>query len=180
LIVGKLEVVAQSTKDYDVDSLVYIDVEPANIQIMKKMSTENIYPEAYLDKNNKLIIGDYDGEFEANVAQLLKGSHVDDELYLIGPDGKKYDLDDADVIASFNFTDVEIIDGYDNGNANGVVVDTIYKGDHYSVLVRTANEEDFIVDTVDTWNEGDLVSIKVAPEKIKLVLKGDLSKYEVE
>ena len=180
LIVGKSEVVAQSTKDYDVDSLVYIDVEPANIQIMKKMSTENIYPEAYLDKNNKLIIGDYDGEFEVNVAQLLKGSHVDDELYLIGPDGKKYDLDDADVIASFNFTDVEIIDGYDNGNANGVVVDTIYKGDHYSVLVRTANEEDFIVDTVDTWNEGDLVSVKVAPEKIKLVLKGDLSKYEVE
>ena len=178
LMVGKSEVVAQSTKDYELDSFVYIDVEPENIQIMKKTTTTNTYPEAYLDKNNKLIISD--AEFDVDVAQLLKGSHVDDLLYLIGPDGKKYDLDDADVIASIDFNAIEIVDGYDNGNANGVVIETIYKGDHYSVLVRTAAEEDFIIDTVDTWNEGDLVSVKVAPEKIHLTLKGDISKYEVE
>ena len=177
-MVGKSEVVAQSTKDYELDSFVYIDVEPENIQIMKKTTTTNTYPEAYLDKNNKLIISD--AEFDVDVAQLLKGSHVDDLLYLIGPDGKKYDLDDADVIASIDFNAIEIVDGYDNGNANGVVIETIYKGDHYSVLVRTAEEEDFIIDTVDTWNEGDLVSVKVAPEKIHLTLKGDISKYEVE
>ena len=145
---------------------------------MKKDTTENTYPEAYLDRNNKLIISD--AEFDVDVTQLLKGSHVDDELYLIGPDGKKYDLDDADVIATIGLNDVEIVDGYDNGGANATVIDTIYKGDHYSVLCRTAEEEDFIIDTDDTWNEGDLVSIKVAPEKIKLTLKGDLSKYEVE
>jgi len=178
LMVGKSEVVAQSTKDYELDSFVYIDVEPENIQIMKKTTTTNTYPEAYLDKNNKLIISD--AEFDVDVAQLLKGSHVDELLYLIGPDGKKYDLDDADVIASIDFNAIEIVDGYDNGNANGVVIETIYKGDHYSVLVRTAEEEDFIIDTVDTWNEGDLVSVKVAPEKIHLTLKGDISKYEVE
>ena len=178
LMVGKSEVVAQSTKDYELDSTVYIDVEPANIQIMKKQMTINTYPEAYLDKFNKLIIAD--GEFDVDVTQLLKGSHVDDELYLIGPDGKKYDLDDADVIANINFGDIEIVDGYDNGNVNGTVIETIYIGDHYSVLVRTADEEDFVVDTVDTWNEGDLVSVKVDPAKISITLKGDLSKYEVE
>ena len=178
LMVGKSEVIAQSTKDYPEDSLVYVDVEPENIQIMKKTSTSNVYPEAYLDRNNKLIISD--AVFDVDVTQLLKGSHVDDELYLIGPDGKKYDLDDADVIATINFTDVEIVDGYDNGNANGVVIETIYKGDHYAVLVRTDEEEDFVVDTDDTWNEGDLVSVKVAANKIQLTLKGDLSKYEVE
>ena len=41
LEVGKSEVVAQSTKDYEVDSTVYIDVEPENIQIMKKELTKN-------------------------------------------------------------------------------------------------------------------------------------------
>ena len=178
ILVGKNEVVAQSTKDYEVDSTVYLDVEPDTIQIMKKMSTKNTYPDAYLDKNNKLIISD--GEFDVDVTKLLKGSHVDEELYLISADGKKYDLDDADVIAEVDFTDVEIVDGFDNGNANGTVIETIYKGDHYSVLVRTNEEEDFIVDTVDTWNEGDLVSIKVKPEKISLLLKGDISKYEVD
>ena len=84
------------------------------------------------------------------------------------------------MIAEFGFNDVEIVDGHDNGNANGVIVDSIYKGDHYAVLVRTAEEEDFVVDSVDTWNDGDLVSIKVEPSKIKLTLKGSLEKYEVK
>ena len=178
LIMGKSEIVAQSTKDYELDSEVYIDVEPANIQIMKRSSTENVYPEAWIDKNNKLIIAD--GEFDVDITQLLKGSHVDDDLYLIGADGKKYDLDDADVIASIDFTDVQIVDGHDKGNVNGTVVETIYKGDHYAVLVRTAEEEDYILATDDTWNEGDLVSVIVEPSKIRLTLKGDLNKYEVQ
>ncbi len=178
LIMGKSEIVTQSTKDYELDSEVYIDVEPANIQIMKRSSTENVYPEAWIDKNNKLIIAD--GEFDVDITQLLKGSHVDDDLYLIGADGKKYDLDDADVIASIDFTDVQIVDGHDKGNVNGTVVETIYKGDHYAVLVRTAEEEDYILATDDTWNEGDLVSVIVEPSKIRLTLKGDLNKYEVQ
>lgn len=179
IMVGKSEVVAQSTKDYPVDANIYLDVEPENIQIMKKELTKNTYPEAWLDKNNKLRIGD-NAIFDVDVTQLLKGSSVDEELYLIGPDGKKYDLDDSDVIAEIGLDAIEIVDGYDNGNANGVVIDTIYKGDHYAVLVRTEDEEDFIVDTVDTWNEGDMVSVRVKPENISLLLKGDLKKYEVE
>ncbi len=178
IMMGKSEIVAQSTKDYEVDSTVTIDFEPENIQIMEKSVSNNVYSEAWLDKNNKLIISD--AKFDVDITQLLSGSKVDEDLYLIGPDGKKYDLDDADVIAEFGFNDVEIVDGYDNGNANGVIVDSIYKGDHYAVLVRTAEEEDFVVDSVDTWNDGDLVSIKVNPSKIKLTLKGSLEKYEVK
>ena len=178
IMMGKSEIVAQSTKDYEVDSNVTIDFEPENIQIMEKSVSNNVYSEAWLDKNNKLIISD--AKFDVDITQLLSGSKVDEDLYLIGPDGKKYDLDDADVIAEFGFNDVEIVDGHDNGNANGVIVDSIYKGDHYAVLVRTAEEEDFVVDSVDTWNDGDLVSIKVEPSKIKLTLKGSLEKYEVK
>ena len=176
--VGKSEVIAQSTKDYELDSSVYLDVEPENIQIMKKELTKNLYPEAYLDKNNRLIISD--AEFEVDVTQLLKGSHVDDDLYLIAENGKKYDLDDADVIAEIGLGDIEVVDGYDNGNANGVVVSTMYVGDHYQVIIRTEEEEDFVVDTQDNWLEGDLVSVIVKPEKISLTLKGNIDKYEVE
>lgn len=175
---GKHEIVAQSTKDYEVGSHIYIDVEKENIQIMKKELTKNVFSEAYIDKNNKLIISDC--EFDVDVTQLLKGSTVDEQLYLIGKDGKKYDLDDADVIASIEIKDVEIVDGHDNGNGNAVVVNSIYKGDHYDVLVRTEEEEDFLLDTQDVWNEGDLVSIIIKPENISLTLKGDISKYEVE
>ncbi len=178
LEVGKSEVIAQSTKDYELDSTVYLNVEPENIQIMKKELTKNLYPEAWLDKNNKLIISD--AEFEVDITQLLKGSHVDEDLYLIAENGKKYDLDDADVIAEIGLSDIEVVDGYDNGNANGVVVSTMYIGDHYQIIIRTEEEEDFVVDTQDNWLEGDLVSIIVKPEKISLTLKGNIDKYEVE
>ena len=47
-------------------------------------------------------------------------------------------------------------------------------------MVRTDDEEDFITITDWTWNEGDQVSIKVKPQDIKLTLKGEISKYEVE
>ena len=178
LMMGKNEITAQTTKDYPLDSEVYVDVAPENIQIMKKEYTTNIYPEAYLDKYNQLII--YDATFDVDVTQLIKGSHVDDELYLIGPDGKKYDLDDADVIAEIGLSDIEIVDGHDQGNANGEVVSVIYVGDHYRVMVRTGEEEEFICVTDYTWNVGDLVSIIVPKEKIILSLKGDINKYEVK
>ena len=177
LMVGKSEVVAQSTKDYEIDSLVSIDIAPENIQIMKKELTKNVYPEAYLDNKNRLVISD--AVFDVDVTQLLKGSKLDEGDYLVAGD-KKYDLDDADVIAEIGLDKIEILDGFDRGNVNGVVVSTIYIGDHYQVMIRTDEEEDFIVDTQDTWNEGDQVSIVVKPEDISLVLKGDIKKYAVE
>lgn len=175
---GKHEIVAQSTKDYEVNSEVYVDVEKENIQIMKKEVKKNVFNDAYINKNNQVMISE--SPFDVDVTQLLKGSHVDDELYLVGKDGKKYDLRDADVIAEIEIKDVSIVDGHDNGNANATVVNSIYKGDHYAVLIRTDEEDDFILDTQDVWNDGDAVSIIVKPENISLTLKGDISKYEVE
>ena len=55
----------------------------------------------------------------------------------------------------------------------------VWKGDHYQLIVRTEDEEDFVVDTQWTWNENDTVSVKIDSTKIKLKLKADLSKYEI-
>ena len=48
------------------------------------------------------------------------------------------------------------------------------------VMIRTDEEEDFIADTDYIWNEGDLVSVSVKPENIKLTLKGNIADYEVK
>ena len=145
---------------------------------MKKEYTTNIYVDAWIDKYNNLIISD--GKFPCDVTQLLKDSKLDDEGYLIGPDKKKYDLNDADVIAEIPIEAVEIIDGHDQGEANGVVIDSVYKGDHYVVIVRTEEEEDYILSSEYTYNVGDLVSVHVDPKNIKLTLKGDIKKYVQE
>lgn len=178
VMVGKNEVIAQDTKDREVGDTVSIEVEPENIQIMKKEYTSNVYVDAWIDKNNKLVISD--GVFPCDISQMLKGSHVDEEGYLIGPDGQKFDLNDADVIAEIPIEAVEIMDGYDQGEANGVVIDSVYKGDHYVVIVRTEEEEDYVLSTQYTYNVGDQVSVHVKPEDIKLTLKGDMKKYVKE
>ena len=145
---------------------------------MKKDITSNIYSEAWINNKNQVVIGE--DPFECDLTQLLKDSTLSEDGYLVGPDGKTYDLNDADVVAEIGLDKIEMIDGYDNGDTNGDIVSVVYKGDHYQVMVRTDDEEDFILDTPYTWNEGDQVSVKVLPQDIKLTLKGDLAKYEVE
>ena len=65
----------------------------------------------------------------------------------------------------------------EEGNITGEIVSIIYKGDHYQVIVRTEEDEDFVVDTEYTWNESDLVNVKIAPEKIKMTLKQEAKNY---
>ena len=177
VMVGKSEVIAQSINDRPVDALVSISVKPEDIQIMKKETTTNLFPEAWINKNNEVMISD--DPFECDITQLLPGSHVDEDGYLVSKDGKKYDLNDADVIAEIAIVDVNVTDGHDNGQSNGEIIQTIYKGDHYQLLVRTEEEEDFLVDTQYTYNEGDLVSVSAPAKAIKLTLKGSIDKYEI-
>ena len=177
VMVGKSELVCQTRNDKGESGLVSIVIDKNDIQIMKKELTTNLYPEAWINKHNQVMISE--DPFDCDITQLLPGSHVDDEGYLVGKDGKKYDLNDADVLAEIAIKDLSITDGYDNGQTNGVVISTIYKGDHYQILVRTEEEEDFFVDSQYTYNEGDLVSVSVSKEKIKLTLKGNIEKYEI-
>ena len=54
----------------------------------------------------------------------------------------------------------------------GTVISSIYKGDHYQVIVRTNDEEeDYIIDTEYTYNLSDIVGVIINKDKIKLTLK---------
>ena len=178
IMVGKNEVMAQDTKNLEVGDLVKIEVEPENIQIMKKDVNNNTYTDAWINNKNQVMIDDC--PFDCDVTQLLPESHLDEEGYLVDKNGVKYDLNDADVIASFGLEDVEMSDEEDNGPVHGVIVNSIYVGDHYRYLVRTEDEEDFIIVTSYTWNENDVVWLSVPKDKIKLTLKGDIKKYVKE
>ena len=176
--VGKNEITVQDTRNREIGDLVKIDVEPDNIHIMAVELTVNKYLDAWIDKENKVRISEK--PFDCDLTQLLPGSTLDSEGYLVSKEGVKYDLNDADVIAEVALDKIEIIDGYNNGQCNGVIVNIMYKGDHYQVMVRTDEEEEFVVDTMYSWNENDLVSVSIQPEDIKLTIKGDIKKYEVQ
>ena len=73
--------------------------------------------------------------------------------------------------------DIEIIDNEEDGVVSGEIIQIIYKGDHYQIIVRTDEDEDFVIDTEYTWNENDMVSLNVKPQDIKLTLKGEVKNY---
>ena len=175
LMVGHTEVIIQDTRNMEVNCDAGIIIEPDGIHIMKKEFTANIYDDAYIDKNNNVVISDF--AFPCDVTKLVPGSTLDGDGYVIGPDGTVYDFTDADVKVTIGLGDIEIMDNIDESTAWGNIVENIYKGDHYMVTVRTQQDEDFILDTVYTYDAGDQVGIRVKPELISLALKGEAKKY---
>ena len=174
MTVGKTEVVIQNTVERKVGEKVSIYIRPDDIHIMEKEFSSNKY-DGYITKKNTVCFAD--GEFDCDVTQLYPGSFVDEEGYLITPDGDKIDLTDVDVSVEVGLKDIEISDDADAGGAVGNIVSMIYKGDHYQLIVRTdENEEDFVFDTEDTWNENDRVSVIIPREKIKLTLKKEIKR----
>ena len=57
---------------------------------------------------------------------------------------------------------------------------TVWIGDHYQYIVRTDDEEDYVVNSPFTWNENDIVSVSVKKEDIKLRLKTPLEDHLAE
>ena len=174
LMVGNNEVVIQDTQDFEINQKMSIFIKPFDIHIMKKEFTINTY-DGYIDKNNNVIFAD--GKFECDVTQLVPGSKLDEEGYLIGPDGTVYDLYDADVKVSISLKAIEIIDNDEDGTVAGEIVSIIYKGDHYQVIIRTDEDEDFVVDTEWSWNEFDRVSVRIRPEDIHMKLVKEAKNY---
>ena len=167
--VGKTELIIQSTESRTVGEIIGMNIAPDDIHIMKKEFSSNKY-DGYITKKNTVVFGD--GEFDCDLTQLYPASHMDEEGYLVTAAGEKLDLTDVDVTIEVGLGDIEISDNADEGGARGHIVSIIYKGDHYQLIVRTEeNEEDYVFDTEDLWNENDYVSVKIRPEKIRLKLK---------
>ena len=61
---------------------------------------------------------------------------------------------------------------------SGTVISNVWIGDHYLLIVRTAAEEDYVCQTEYNYAEGDVVSVNIKKEDIKLKLKGALESYE--
>jgi len=174
MLVGKSEIVIQDTIERKVGETVSLFIKPSDIHIMAKEFTANKY-DGYITKRNTVCFGD--GEFECDVTQLYPGSFLDEEGYLITAEGDKIDLTDTDVNVEVGLKDIEISDDEDAGGSIGNIVSMIYKVDHYQLIVRTdENEEDFVFDTEDTWNENDRVSVIIPKDKIKLSLKQEIKR----
>lgn len=165
---GNYEILIHSTHSAEIGATIGMNVGPDEIHIMEPEYTTNIF-DGVISKHNTVLFGD--GEFDCDVTQLYPGSYIDDEEYLITAEGEKIDLTDTAVAVEVPISALSMSDNAEAGGACGHIISLIYKGDHYTYVVRTKNEEDFVITDEFLWNENDYVSVVADKKDIKLKLK---------
>ncbi|MFA6829616.1 MAG: ATP-binding cassette domain-containing protein [Bacilli bacterium] len=176
IMVGHNEVTSQSINSYDETQPIYIQIRPNGIHVMARKDDLNVYEDAYIGKDHCVYIDDK--PFECDLSKLIPESKVDEDgLVIFG--NKKYDFADAEVVASVPPQSFSISDDTSESKDSGEVINSVYKGDHYLVLVRSQDEEDFFVSTPYTFNPGDVVGINIDKNSIVLKLQGDIEDYEI-
>lgn len=173
--VGKYEIIAKSTKDFS-EGEIAIEIEDEGIHVMKKERLQNLYANCEVLKDNRVELST--GEVEVDLTQLVKDGKMDEDGYVISGN-KKYDFVGAKLTLEIPLNKIEISDDVEFGQLTGKIVSAIYHGDHYLLIIRTEDEEDFILETPDTWNVNDVVGININKKDIKIRFKGDISEYEI-
>ncbi len=168
VVSGKNEIVIQSTKAAKVGDMVGLLIEPDGIHIMISETAQNNI-ETGVDKNYKLEI--LEGALKCDLTSIIPNSKFNGDEVLVDMHGDEIDTGKLKVIVSILPEDIEMSDDEDAGIVCGHIMNLIYKGDHYSYVVRTDEEEDFIVDDEDLWNMDDRVSLIIPEDKIKYSLK---------
>ena len=167
--VGKAEVVAQSTAELDEGLTVGLSVEPINIQIMKKPFVSNFY-DGYITKDYKVEFAN--SVFDIDILGLFPGAKINEEETLVDENGQEINVTDMEVNVEVPFDAITISDDLNASDIQGNIISLIYIGDHYEIMVRTEDEEDFILNTPDLWNENDKVSVIIDQSKINISRKG--------
>ena len=173
--VGKNEIIAKTTVDFP-EGPISIDIEPNGIHLMEKPNLQNLFVNCEVQSDNSVELAN--GYVDVDLTQLIKGSKMDEDGYLVSGD-KKYDLKGAKLTLDFDKEKVELSDDTEASSIVARVCNSIYKGDHYAVLLRTEDDDVFIVDTPYTYNDGDQVCIIIKKEDIRIRLKGNIDEYEI-
>ena len=169
ILVGKAEVVVQSTAELEEGSTVGLKVDPVNIQIMKKPFVSNFY-DGYISKNYNVEFAG--SEFDLDILPLFPGAKYNEEETLVDENGNEIDVENLEINVEVPFDAITISDDPNASDIHGNIISLIYIGDHYEIMVRTEDDEDFILSTPDLWNENDTVSVIIDLEKVHLSRKG--------
>lgn len=164
---GKNEMVIQSTKSAKVGDEVGMCLDPDGIHIMIAEDHTTRF-KVNVGSDYKLTFNDT--QFNTDLSKLILGSKIEDGV-LKNFGGEEIDISRIRVIASIQPGDIELSDNTDEGLVSGRIINLIYKGDHYSYVVRTEEGYDLIVDDEDLWNMDDQVGLILPEDKLKFTVK---------
>ena len=165
---GKNEMVIQSVHSATVGDRVGMKVDPDNIHIMIAEDHTN-YFEADINSAFRL---EFNGKvLDTSVTKIIRGSKRTEDGQIVDANGDVIDPRKMRIIAAIRPEDIEMTDQVDEGLVDGYISNLIYKGDHYSYVIRTDLAQDFIVDDEYLWNMDDHVGLIMPTEKMSFRLK---------
>ena len=164
---GKYEMVIRTTKCYSVGERIGMKLEPDGIHIMLAEDhttsfVTNINSDYTLDFNGKVI--------NCDLTKVIPKSSMKDNV-LVDENNETIDTAKLKVMVSIQPYDIRMSDNVDEGLVSGHIINLIYKGDHYSYVVRTEYGHDLIVDDEYLWNMDDAVGLVMLEDKMKFQLK---------
>lgn len=165
---GKNEIVVQSTRKAELNAMVGLCIEPEGIHIMLAENTINRI-ESGLDKDYRLTF--LGGMLDCDLTALIPGSSFNTDGALVDAHGDVIEPGRIRVLVSVKPDDITMSDDKEAGILRGHIINLIYKGDHYSYVVRTEEDEDFIVSDEYLWNMDDYVSLLIPKDKFQYAIK---------
>ena len=165
---GKSEMVIQSVHSAKVGDYVGMKVDPDNIHIMIAEDHTNYFT-VDINENFRL---EFNGKpLDTSVTKIIKGSRRNEDGTLVDANGEPIDPVRTRIVAAIEPQDIKMTDHVEEGLVDGYISNLIYKGDHYSYVIRTELEQDFIVDDEYLWNMDDHVGLIMPVEKMNFRVK---------
>ena len=164
---GKYEMVIRTTKCYSVGERIGMKLEPDGIHIMLAEDhttsfVTNINSDYTLDFNGKVI--------NCDLTKVIPKSSMKNNV-LVDENNEAIDTAKLKVMVSIQPYDIRMSDNMEEGLVSGHIINLIYKGDHYSYVIRTEYGHDLIVDDEYLWNMDDAVGLVMPEDKMKFQLK---------
>lgn len=164
---GKYEMEVHCLKQYQPGTVVGMRVVPDNIHIIKYDTSINHFEGTLgkFDEKTGVEVSFADIQTTVDPTVLFPGCSVTDGK-LLASDSSAIETDGMKVIAFFAPEDADMSDDLSTGIVTGNIVSFYYIGDHYSYTIRSASEEDYVVDDEYLWNQGDKVSVSIPLDKV--------------
>ena len=164
---GKYEMIIQTTKSANVGDKVGMSLDPDGIHIMiaEDHTTHlvtSVTQDYQLDFNGEII--------HCDLTKIIPGTSMQGDT-LVDNNGEPVDIGRIKVNVSIEPGDIEMSDDVEAGLVSGKIINLIYKGDHYSYVVRTEQGYDLIVDDEYLWNMDDQVGLIMPEDKMKFTVK---------
>ena len=143
-------------------------IDPDGIHVMPAGVMMNVFDGVITKEGRAAFAG---GSYACDLTQLYEGSRRSGDCTVITADGVEISLAGMEVTVEVPVKAVSMSDEPKEYRAHGHIISFIYKGSHYNYTVRTEDEEDFVLDEDDLWNEGDHVSLMIPEDQILLKRK---------